>query len=57
MRRGPESVLSDFVDEATAHEFAGRVRDLLAMRELMNSESAFTVRGNTPKASGCRSPA
>lgn len=30
MRRGPESVLSDFVDEATAYEFAGRVRGLLA---------------------------
>lgn len=30
MRRGPESVLSDFVDEATAYEFADRVCGLLA---------------------------
>ncbi len=30
MRRGPESILSDFVDEATAYDFAGRVRGLLA---------------------------
>lgn len=30
MRCGPESALSDFVDEATAYDFAGRVRSLLA---------------------------
>ncbi|MXW44087.1 MAG: DNA-processing protein DprA [Candidatus Dadabacteria bacterium] len=30
MRRGPESILSDFVDEATAYDFAGLVRGLLA---------------------------
>ena len=30
MRRSPESVLSDFVDEATAYDFADRVRGLLA---------------------------